>query len=214
MSSIPNLDPRYFVPDLSPQQRGEVRNFFVDRVFVAESPHIHEVEPEDRNERRPLCGAAGRRWWRMLGELLEQAPLQDLCSKSLVDFCAKHRFAVLNAIQFPLDPAVTRLFPQADPLKTLGFSKAAGVRRYKRMKDSEEVRGRLTELRARLEHPALAGKPIYALGKDAEWFLLQALGDLKQPASVGWIPHPSAWWRQGGKLENDAREKLKQVFDC
>lgn len=120
----------------------------------------------------------------------------------------RHRVAVLNAVQFPLDPAVTRLFPDADPMRTVGFSKLAGERHYRRLKKSPQVQESLDHLKKRLDDPALAGKPIYCLGKDAEWFVKAALPQV----AIGWIPHPSAWWRKGGKFEQDARAKLREIF--
>src|SRR5690349_20606081 len=69
---------RFFVPDLAPYNRTSLSDLIPRVVFVGESPHVNEVEPEALNERRPLCGAAGRQWWKLLGELLEGEISEDV----------------------------------------------------------------------------------------------------------------------------------------
>jgi hypothetical protein len=203
---------RYFVPDLSPQFHPEIKSFRPNVVFVAESPHVNEVEPEKSKERRPLCGAAGKAWWAMLGELREGAPVIDLSLTSLLSFCQRHSIAVMNAVQYPLDPKITRSFPEADPVKALKFAKIAGEFSYKKLKKGKEVRDAIQDLRIRLMHPSVAGLPIYPLGNDADWFIRQALTEQEAAARVlDRIPHPSAWWRQGGLFERIARKKLQSL---
>lgn len=202
---LPEARDRYQVPDLVPPSARVV--------FVAESPHTQEVTPEALEDRRPLCGAAGKQWWAMLGEILEGKPLEDLSRASLLSFCTRHRIAVLNAVQWPLDPAVTKFFPQADPSLTLGFSKAPGEGSFRKLRQAESVLGAIAQLRSRLEAPQFEGLPVYALGNDAEWFVLRALGSgLAGRRLAGRIPHPSAWWRAGGEFRRNARQRLSEIF--
>ena len=198
---------RFFVPDLSPSAHPELG---VPRLlFVAESPHVSEVEPAARAARRPLCGAAGRVWWSALSELLEGAADDDVSLDHLRTFCRKHRIAVLNAVQQPLDQKIVRTFPDADPRRTLGFDKGPGEHHYKKQKGEPALARILKSLRARLETPELAKVPVYSLGLDAEWFLRQALGPEEFSRRVrGRIPHPSAWWRRGGHFGRVARTEL------
>src|SRR5688572_14384703 len=139
LQPIPESNPRFFVPDLSPHDRQSLRGMRPCIVFVAESPHVSEIEPEKPGDRRPLCGVAGRQWWGLLTDLLEGRVDADVSLEHLLDFCLKHRIVVLNAVQYPLDPKVTKGFPDADPLKNLGFSKLSGMQFYKKLKNSPQV---------------------------------------------------------------------------
>jgi hypothetical protein len=185
-------------------------------IFVAESPHIHEITPESEEERRPLCGAAGLVWWKALTELFAEPATQfdsGLPLSQLLDFCQRHQIAVMNAVQYPLDPKITRKFPDADPVRVLKFGKLSGEFSYKRRKSSPEMQQTLASLRSRLNHTQLAGLPIYCLGNDAEWFVRQALSSEEIEARLkDKIPHPSAWWRRGGWFGKTAREKLSSIF--
>ena len=204
---------RYFVPDLSPVDRQELRDLRPRYVFVAESPHVNEVEPGKLPERRPLCGAAGRQWWRLLSELLEGSENSDVSLPRMLDFCREHRIAVINAVQYPLDPKITAKCPDADPVQNLGFAKAAGETGFKKRRKGDEVQAALRNLRERLDHPSLAGAEVWALGNDSEWFITQALSpeELKKRWG-GKVPHPSAWWRQNGLFGRIAEEKLRVLF--
>src|SRR4051794_8604940 len=127
MLSNPFAHPgRYFVPDLTPQARAKLRALRPRAIFVAESPHVSEIAPESLAERRPLCGKAGLKWWSLLSELLEGQASADVSLERLEEICRKHRIAILNAVQYPLDPKVTAAFPGANPEQTIGFSKAPG----------------------------------------------------------------------------------------
>lgn len=212
---------RFFVPDLSPEAHPEARGFKPALVFVAESPHVSEVTPAALEERRPLCGKAGLQWWGLLGQLLEHRPVAagdasaptDVSLERLLDFCRRHSIAIMNAVQYPLDPKVAAAFPEAEPALTIGFSKAARADQYKKLKTRPEVLDALHALRARLRHPSVAHCRVHALGNDSEWFLQQALGKEGFATRVGErIPHPSAWWRQGGLYGRIAREKLERIF--
>jgi hypothetical protein len=182
-------------------------------VFVAESPHISEVEPDELGQRRPLCGAAGKQWWGLLTKLLEGTENSDVSLKHLLDFCSRHDIAVMNAVQFPLDPKVSKLFPKADPVKNLGFCKVSGEYSHKKLKKSDPVQSAILALRTRLQHPSFKDATIHCLGNDSEWFVLQALGQDEAFERMGEkIPHPSAWWRQGGLFGRIAQQRLSQIF--
>jgi hypothetical protein len=204
---------RYLVPDLSPRDRPQARSFRPKVLFVAESPHVQEVTPEQEPERRPLCGTAGRVWWAELSELLEGRKDDDVSLSRLLSFCERHGVAVMNAVQLPLDPKITRVFPEADPLKQIGFSKEPGPRSYKKQKGKPELERVLDSLRARLNEESVRALPIVALGNDSEWFLRQALSpEEAEERLIGKLPHPSAWWRRGGLYGRQAHEKLQEIF--
>jgi hypothetical protein len=206
-------DRRFLVPDLSPQGHPEQGDFAPRVIFVAESPHVSEVEPERLADRRPLCGIAGRQWWSLLSELLEGHSNADVSLRRLLEICVGNGIAVMNAVQYPLDPKVAVRFPEAAPERVLGFSKLPGKGGYKALKSEPQVRAVVEALRLRLNHPSLGGVPIYCLGGDAQWFLLQALGAEEYRARVACkIPHPSAWWRRGGHFGRVAREQLRGIF--
>lgn len=205
---------RYFVPDLSPMDRHLLKTAEIQAVFIAESPHISEIESEVEELRRPLCGMAGRQWWTMLAEVLGENEEVGLSAESLQLFCRKYRIAVLNAVQYPLDPKVTKRFQEADPVKNLGFQKASGPYSFKRLRATESVQSVLRHLEKRVRHPSLSQAKIYCLGNDAQWFLGQALAPYPEDFQrfVDKIPHPSAWWRQGGFFGRVAHEKLDKIF--
>jgi hypothetical protein len=204
---------RYFVPDISPVDRPELKTVVPKIVFVAESPHISEVEPEKKAERRPLCGAAGRQWWRKLGEILNQESSDDVSLERMEKISSRNRIAVINAVQFPMDPKVAAKYPDAEPVGNLGFAKTGGEYSYKKQKKSREVQEAIRELRRRLMDPSMKSAIVWPLGNDAEWFVSQALTPEEYEERVkGKIPHPSAWWRQGGLFGRIAQEKLEKIF--
>src|SRR6478672_9370468 len=86
---------RYFVPDLSPEGQKLLAKMNPRFLFIAESPHVNEVESDDIKERRPLCGMAGRKWWSLLSLLLEGVENADVSLEHQLDFCKKHEIAVL-----------------------------------------------------------------------------------------------------------------------
>lgn len=204
---------RYFVPDLTPRDRMELRALRPWVVFVGESPHLSEVAPERKGDRRPLCGAAGRQWWSLLSELLEGRPDPDVSLERILGFSARHGIAVMNSVQYPLDPKIAAVHPQADPLENLGFSKAAGELGYKRRKGGAAVRSAIGNLRRRLSDRRIGDAAIWCLGNDSEWFVRQALDGVDPSRLAGKVPHPSAWWRQGGLFGRIAREKLGTLLE-
>ncbi len=205
-----NKSRTYRVPDLTPRDRPELRGLKFRYVFVAESPHISEVEPEAEPDRRPLCGAAGKVWWKALSEIIEGVTNENLSLEYFLKFCAQHRIAIANAVQVPLDPKVTRLFPDADPILTLGFSKEVGPHHYKKA----VLKKTLADLHDRLTDSALDGAKIVSLGNDADWFIRTALSaEELEKLYAAKIAHPSAWWRRGGYFGRMARETLKLLFD-
>lgn len=212
------MNHRFFVPDLTPNARRELQNLQPRFLFIAESPHLSEVEPDELLQRRPLCGMAGRQWWGALAEVLEKKPkldsaLVDVSLEKLIQNCLKYKICILNSVQFPLDPKITKKFPKADPLLNVGFYKGPGEKTYKKQKNSIEMKKALASLRDRLQSPKIAQVPIYCLGNDAEWFLNLALekNEIEQ-RYLGRIPHPSAWWRRGGYFGKVAKEKLTEIF--
>lgn len=205
--------PRYFVPDLSPMDRVPLQRLRPQWVFIAESPHVSEVSPEEKEERRPLCGAAGKKWWALLGELLGEGGDEDVSLSRMLNLCKTHRIAVINVVQYPLDEGVKKKVPQADPLKNLGFCKNPGSHSYKKLKQSYSVQNAIEALRIRLMSPVLSGAYFYCLGNDAEWFVKQALTQEEFEKRVkGKLPHPSAWWRRGGHFGRLARKQLSDII--
>lgn len=205
--------PRYFVPDLSPMDRKELENLRPQWVFIAESPHVSEISPDQREDRRPLCGAAGKKWWSLLGELLGDESGEDVSLSRMLGLCKKYRIAVMNVVQYPLDEGVKKKVPDADPVTNLGFCKNPGAQSYKKLKQSASVQKAVDLLRCRLQDPALSSARIYCLGNDAEWFVKQALDKDEFEARVSVkLPHPSAWWRRGGHFGRLARKQLQQII--
>ena len=204
---------RYFVPDLSPIDHPEGDWSKARIVFVAESPHVSEVAPPLKSERRPLCGMAGKTWWKTVGELLEGDKSDDVSIERLLSLVQKHGLVVLNAVQLPIDSKVAKQFPEASPVKLLGFDKGPGPKTYKKLKRSDAVRASVKKLAERLHSPELAGLPVVVLGNDSEWFVKEALGkDEYDSKVIGKLPHPSAWWRKGGHFGRVARAKLEQLL--
>ncbi|MBI2711751.1 MAG: hypothetical protein HYX41_02645 [Bdellovibrio sp.] len=187
-SKSPSFSPnrRFFVPDLSPLDRPLLKS----------------------------ATMAGRVWWTMLAEILGENDEVDLSAESLQHFCRKYKIAILNAVQYPLDPKVAKRFPEADPVSNLGFQKATGPYSFKKQRPNECVQTCIQSLAARVRHSSLAGAKVYCLGNDAQWFLGHALGPYPEDFQrfVDKIPHPSAWWRQGGYFGRVAHEKLSQIF--
>ena len=145
----------------------------------------------------------------MLSEILEGEANTDVSLERVLAFCRKNRIAVMNAVQYPMDPNIKVL--EAAPERTIGFHKGGGELSYK--KRGTRVAAALTELRRRLDRPELAGVRVHPLGNDADWFLKQALGPDAYASRVGVkVAHPSAWWRQGGRLGREARTTLHQLL--
>ena len=205
--------PLYFVPDLSPKDRKALAKTEIRFLFVGESPHVSEITPKNEKDRRPLCGAAGKQWWRLLGEILEKNPSTDVSLERLLHFCSRHGIAILNSVQYPLDSKISEKFPKADPFTNIGFSKASGPSFYKKLKSSRDVHLAIRSLRERITHPGLDDLPVHYLGNDEEWFVTRALemGGIQNRLGEK-IPHPSAWWRRGGYYGRVAQEKLQKIL--
>lgn len=205
---------RYFVPDLSPEQRAQLRDFQPKMVFVAESPHEAEVAPEAERERRPLCGKAGREWWGMIGQILEHKNSQATDLERLLHLCCLGELAVMNAVQFPLDPKITAHYgEEASPLEALSFTKVAPYG-FKKLRATDAVKTAVHLLRERLVHPSVRGLPVISLGNDAQWFVEQALeSSVGEGRNLMIIPHPSAWWRRGGFFREKARGQLEILLN-
>lgn len=203
---------RYFVPDLSPIDRPQLDWSRKRIVFVAESPHVSEIAPERRTARRPLCGKAGRAWWKTVSEVVEGKPNDSVDLERLEALCRDFGLVVMNAVQVPIDSKVTQEFKEADPLQLVGFDKGPGPHTYKKLKAQPAVKAAIRDLARRLNASELEGLPIVCLGNDAEWFVTQALGDLFSSRVVAKLPHPSAWWRRGGHFGRVAEEKLRLLL--
>lgn len=204
---------RFFVADLSPEQRPALADLKPKLVFVAESPHVSEVEPLNAAERRPLCGSAGREWWSMVGTMVAGDSSRETDLERLLSLCRLARIAVMNAVQYPIDPKIVMHYgSEADPVTHLGFAKVAPAS-FKKLKNGEDVEAAIEALRARLVHESVSDLPVVSLGNDAQWFVAQAL---QAKSGVGrhlmTVPHPSAWWRQGGAFRDKARGQLKELL--
>ena len=204
---------RYFVPDLSPEGRPELANLKPQIVFVAESPFESEVAPEACLVRRPLCGKAGQDWWRMVGQIVANETSTVTTLERLLNLCRTARIAVMNSVQYPLDPKIVSYYgPEADPLAALGFTKVPPAS-YKKLRTSDDVQSAICNLRERLVHPSVIHLPVVSLGNDSQWFVSQAL---EAPRGIGrhidTVPHPSAWWRAGGKFRDKARGQLETLL--
>jgi hypothetical protein len=208
-----NYHSRYFVPDLSPMARPELKGVKPKIIFVAESPFESEVAPEKESERRPLCGKAGQEWWRMIGAIINGEVSNETSLKRLLELCRKAEIAVLNSVQYPLDPKIVSYYDElADPLEGLGFTKFSPVS-YKKLKTSDNVQTAIHLLRERLADPLLASAPVVSLGLDAQWFVSQALeSKVGEGRHLETVPHPSAWWRAGGKFRVKAKEQLTRML--
>jgi hypothetical protein len=211
-----NKTHRFFVPDLAPWDRPIFAQLKPKWIFVAESPHVNEVEPPLVKDRRPLCGKAGQKWWNLLSELWSDPIDAGLSSRDLEQFCLKHRLFVMNAVQLPLDPKIVSHFPGADPILTLGFHKGSGPFSFKALKRAPSVQGAFSSLRQRLMRPECHSAPMICLGNDAHWFVEQVLlssdSPLKEKVEEK-IPHPSAWWRRGGYYGRVAQERLESLVN-
>ncbi|MBI3557203.1 MAG: hypothetical protein HY074_13145 [Deltaproteobacteria bacterium] len=203
---------RYLVPDLTPEQRSQLVSLKPRLLFVAESPHVNEIEPDDIAQRRPLCGKAGQAFWHMIGRLLADEDSTDTSLERELRLCQLGNFAVLNAVQFPLDPKVMQVTGLAcDPVTNLGFSKVAPTM-YKKLRTTKPVETAVELLRERLVHPSLCNAPVVSLGLDAQWFVDRAVGLIGESRHLMTVPHPSAWWRQGGKFREKARAQLTELL--
>jgi hypothetical protein len=204
---------RYFVPDLSPIDHPEADWSKARIVFVAESPHVSEVTPERKSDRRPLCGMAGKVWWKAVGEVLEGKVSDDVSLARLLALAERHGLIVINAVQLPIDSKVTKQFPEASPVRLLGFDKGPGPKTFKKLKRTEAVQARVKALAERLNSRELSGLPVVCLGNDSEWFVKEALGKERFSTQVICkLPHPSAWWRKGGYFGRVARENLERIL--
>ncbi len=188
---------RYRVPDLLP---GTKR---VRAVFVGESPHRDEVAPESAGERSPFRGMAGREWWSALAKFqrhpLVAKPVPPRAE--LEALCRELGVAVLNAVQFPLDPKISlHTGESAVPARELGFAKDKGATGYKAVLKTggkqNPVEQAIRDLQARLLPWVEAGVPVVCLGNDSRWFVERAVG-AEGAAKLLTIPHPSSWWRNG-----------------
>ena len=148
----------------------------------------------------------------MVGELVAGETSQATDLERLLRLSRQGGFAVMNAVQFPLDPKITTYYgPGADPVDHLGFSKVPPAS-YKKLRHAGDVEMAIELLRQRLFSQAVRSLPVVALGNDAQWFVKEALGHEGAERLLMTVPHPSAWWRQGGKLREKARNQLTELL--
>ena len=189
---------RYRVPDLLPGAPESAR-----AVFVGESPHRDEVASETPEERTPFRGMAGREWWSAVAQLAgREIAVKPMPPRAVLEpLCQDLGIGLLNAVQYPLDPGITRhTGDDADPASALGCAKATGPTSYKRVFKEparlNPVGQAIEDLRARLAPFVEAGVPVVCLGNDSRWFVDQALAENAEAlARVQVMPHPSSWWR-------------------
>ena len=222
---------RWRVPDLVPN------GVELCAIFVGESPHKDELKPEKKVERSPFRGSAGRRWWQ---EIFGCAGLQlqndaQVPPKAELEYvCHKLRIAVLNAIQYPIDPRITKHYPACVPREYLKFDKGTRDRNgngkgpfgYKTVFDDQDctdpVGEAIMDLARRLKFFSNMPAQIVCLGNDSQWFVRQAIRRLPAGCAL-WgqepvtIPHP-ARWRFSSKLLSknfraDAVHTLKQFIE-
>lgn len=202
----PEYRARYFVPDLTPEQRRQLRRLRPRVVFVAESPHKDEVCPEREGERRPLCGKAGVEWWKTIGGIIGDRGAGTGLDRQL-DLCRNGKFVVLNAVQYPLNQGIKGYYGRgADPVMNLGFAKK-GSASFRKREGSPGVKNAIRLLQRRLKRLSGSGIKFVPLGEDAEWFLNLATDG----SFCKRLPHPSSWWRKPGRKE-EARERLKRLL--
>jgi hypothetical protein len=191
---------RFCVPDLVPSS-GRLR-----AVFIGESPHRDEVAPKDAALRSPFRGVAGREWWaelvKLAGSDLTVRPVPP--RPALESLCSALGIAVMNAVQYPIDPKIVlHQGDSAAPKMHLGFEKGSGEASYKavfKQGGSNPVFRAIADLAARLQALGDHEAQVVCLGNDSRWFVERALALLpeggaltRRPAVT--IPHPSSWWR-------------------
>ena len=211
---------RFLVPDLLPPKSSLSS---LRAIFIGESPHRDEVLPEDSRERTPFRGIAGREWWAELTKF-QVSPVQTRPvpnRKVLLEICAELQFALMNAVQFPIDPKITlHQGAKSSPHDQLGFEKGAGATGYKAVYkedlDHNPVRHAILDLTRRLCLLKESHAQIVCLGNDSRWFVERAMELLPSNAAVLekpllMVPHPSSWWRKAS-YRTRAVDVLKELL--
>jgi hypothetical protein len=203
---------RYRVDDLVPELAS--RRFRA--IMIGESPHRDEVAPQDPAERSPFRGVAGRHWWAEVGRFLaEPARVPPIPPRAvLLDWCQELRIAIINSVQYPLDPRIVlHEGEDCSPEKQLGFAKVSGALSFRK---SPRTIVAVRDLAGRLEPISESVGPVLCLGADARWFADRALALLPERAPlkharIDTIPHPASWWRRP-EYRKRARDALAEVF--
>lgn len=222
---------RWFVPDLVPN------GIELCSIFVGESPHKDELKPERKIERSPFRGSAGKQWWLEIfgcAELPWQHEALIPPRTELEHVCGRLRIAVLNAVQYPIDPKITRHYPACVPREYLQFDKGTrdvkgngkGPFGYKTVLDDQNCTGpvgeRIIDLARRLKRFSKMPAQIVCLGDDSEWFVRRAIQQLtpgcalkkKLPVTIS---HPARWkyssQQLGRNYREDAVRTLKQLIE-
>ena len=193
---------RYRVTDLVPSKKIKV-------IFIAESPHKDEVSSENPEERSPFRGIAGREWWGALSKFTRvKPPTREIPPRDqLLVICNELGIAVMNAVQFPLDPKITlHEGAECSPHQFLGFQKSSGPLGYKAVIKTggqhnpvesaiSDLRGRLIDLKRELKKSNQV-LIVVCLGNDSRWFVERATAADFEGLEIQTIPHPSSWWRK------------------
>lgn len=224
---------RWLVPDLVPD------GVELCAIFVGESPHKDELKPQDQVERSPFRGSAGKQWWQEIfgcAGLPFQREAQVPPKTELEHVCRKLRIAVLNAVQYPIDPKITQHYPACVPREYLKFDKGERDRKgngngkgpfgYKTVLDDQYRAGpvgeRIIDLARRLRRFSKMPAQLVCLGDDSEWFVSRAiqqlpLGCVLTEQSPVTISHPARWkyssQKPGKNYRADAARTLKQLID-
>lgn len=204
-----------WVPDLLPPDLRAVKV-----VFIGESPHRDEVAPESEGERTPFRGMAGGEWWTALSRFLPESAQPKTMKPvppraELIEICEELSIAVLNAVQFPIDPKITlHQGESSHPRVRLGFEKGSGIWGYRAVFSASGYDGpvglAICGLASRLMSFSEGEASLVCLGKDAEWFVKKALNLLQRDRSTTckpWlrIDHPSSWRRNSAYRERAAK---------
>ncbi len=211
---------RYRVDDLVPPP-GEWSR--LRAVFIGESPHKDEVAPEDPRERSPFRGMAGREFWTEVAKYLKAPGMTRPVPPraELERICTELGMALMNAIQYPLDPKIALHYGEGcSPAEQLGFEKATGPRGYKAIAKKggpgNAVDAAIRDLVQRLSKLQSARAQLVCLGNDSCWFVERAIAGLPAEAAllsqpVLTIPHPASWWRNAANRTR-ASETLRTLL--
>jgi hypothetical protein len=232
-SAVSSRTDRWLVPDLVPTGV-ELR-----AIFVGESPHKDEVKPKNKGERFPFRGSSGRSWWVEIFDCaalsLGATPLPALSDVpprlELERVCRDLRIAVLNAVQYPIDPKITKHYPSCVPREFLKFDKGTrdgkgmgngkgpfGYKTVLQVQDCvDPVGGRVSDLAWRLRRFGQMPAQVVCLGHDSKWFVNQAMRRLPQDCALArqppeTIPHPARWRFSGHQSGKDYRADAVRVL--
>jgi hypothetical protein len=190
--------------------RSRARRCRACATFIGESPHKDEITPEKKIERSPFRGSAGRDWWAPILACAGRHGPHMLSRAEHEQVCHQLRIAVLNAVQYPIDPKISQHYPNCVPREFLEFDKGTRDRTgngkgpcgYKTVFQDQDFAGtvgeRIIDLTGRLERFSQMPAQIVCLGNDSRWFVSQAIQRLHPACALTsrpleTIPHPARW---------------------